>query len=230
MLRGVPRVAGSPQDAPAGTQRKPRNVLDTACEQLGLARLRVRFPRAHGRSETDRHGVGVEQDRCEVDAGDPVHKRVVGLADQRELVVLEALHEPHLPERLRPVEPLREDPPDQERELVLVARRGQRRVAYVILEVEPRVVHPDGTTGLEWREGELLPVTRDQMEPRRDVVGELVIARRRALEHAHAADVHVRGLVLLSEEAGVCRAEPVEVGDFRPQGLPVPTVPKRIRL
>src|SRR5207253_2005569 len=77
----------------------------------------------------------------------------------------------------------------------------------------PRVVHPDGTTGLEWREGELLPVTRDQMEPRRDVVGELVIARRRALEHAHAADVHVRGLVLLSEEAGVCRAEPVEVGN-----------------
>jgi hypothetical protein len=134
---------------------------------------------------------------------------VVRLGDQREAVALEALHEPHLPERLRAVEALREDAPDQKRELVVVARGGERRVPDVVVEVQARVVHPNRLARLERREGELLPVAGDKMEAGLDVLDELVVARRRPLEDADSADVHVRGLFFLGEEAGVRRAEPV---------------------
>jgi hypothetical protein len=176
---------------------------------LRVARLGVRLPWANRRREPDRHGVGVEQHGREVHPGDPVHERVVRLADQREPVALEALHEPHLPERLGPIQALREDPADQERELVVVTGRRQRRVPDVVLDVHPWVVHPQRLAGAERRERELLPVARDKVQARFDVLHELVVARRRPLEHADPADVHVRGLLLLGEEARVGRTQPV---------------------
>ena len=71
----------------------------------------------------------------------------------------------------------------------------------------------NGRPALQRREGELLPVARHEVQPRLDVLEELVVDRRRALEDEHGADVHVRRLVLLGEEAGVGRAQPVEVGN-----------------
>ena len=78
----------------------------------------------------------------EVDAGDAVDQRMVGLGDQREAVALEALDQPHLPQRLRAVEALGEDPRGQAQELVLGAGLGQRGVADVVLEVEGRGRRP----------------------------------------------------------------------------------------
>ena len=52
----------------------------------------------------------VEQHGGEVDAGDPVDERVVGLEDQREAIALEPLDQPALPQRLGAVELLGVDP------------------------------------------------------------------------------------------------------------------------
>ena len=187
-------------DAPADAQRQlrdvPRRPRASSCASLGSG------CGSHGRTGGVRptgHGVRVEQHRREVDAGDAVDERVVRLADQREAVALEALHEPHLPERLRAVEPLGEDPPDQQRELVVVARRGQRGVADVVLEVEARVVHPHGPARPEaaGRRASAGSAGRGAGAPRR--------ARRTRRSSGGgpsktqtAADVHVRALVLLA--------------------------------
>ena len=58
--------------------------------------------------------------------GDAVDEGVVALADDREAVVVEALDQPQLPERLAAVELLGEDPRGQVPQLLLGARRPER--------------------------------------------------------------------------------------------------------
>ena len=83
----------------------------------------------------------------------------------------------------------------------------------MVLEVQPRIVDPHRPPGLQRREGQLLPEARHEVQARLDVLDELVVARRRALEDEHRADVHVRAVALLVEKAGVGRAQPVQVRD-----------------
>ena len=71
-------------------------------------RARLRDPLVLGRGRL-RNGLDVEQDGRDVDAGDAVDERVMGLRDQREAALAQSLDQPELPERLRAVEPLRED-------------------------------------------------------------------------------------------------------------------------
>ena len=78
---------------------------------------------------------------------------------------LQALDDPQLPERLRAIEPLGEDAARQLSQLLVAARARQRRVANVVVEVEARVVHPEGPAQLERREGQPLAVARYQREP-----------------------------------------------------------------
>ena len=85
----------------------------------------------------------VEEDGGDVDAGDAVDERVVALADDREAVAVEPLDQPQLPERLGAVELLGEDPRREVAQLLLGARRRQRGVAHVVVEVEEGVVDPD---------------------------------------------------------------------------------------
>ena len=146
---------------------------------LGLGRLRDRLD--------------VEQDGRDVDAGDAVDERVVGLRDQREALLAQPLDEPQLPERLGPVELLGEHPRRHPAQLFLVAGRRQRRVADVVAEVELRIVDPERPAGLDRREGELLAVAGHEVQPALDVLEQVVVARRRALEDRHRADVHVAG-------------------------------------
>ena len=87
----------------------------------------------------------------------------------------------------------------------------QRRVAHVVGEVEARVVDPQRPAGLERRRRELLPVARDEVQARLDVREERVERRRLALEQREAADVHVRVRLLLRQEAGIDRREPIEM-------------------
>ena len=139
--RGGPARRARPRPARAPARTAPRTPAAT---QLGGARLGVRLPGAARVSDRRRVGREVEQHRREVDARDAVDQRVVGLGDQREAVVLEALDQPHLPQRLGAVELLGEDARGQVLQLLLAARRGQRGVAHVVLEVEARVVDPHG--------------------------------------------------------------------------------------
>ena len=79
--------------------------------------------------------------------GDAVDERVVGLGDEGEALAGQPLDHPQLPERLRAVELLGEHPRRHVAQLLLRARRGQRRVADVVLEVEGRVVDPERAPG-----------------------------------------------------------------------------------
>ena len=96
-------------------------------------------------------------------------------------------------------------------QLLLGARRGQRGVADVVLEVEARVVDPHRPPGLDRRERELLAVARDEVQPPADLVDEVDVAGRRPVEDHHRADVHVRRRPLLREEGRVHRGQPITV-------------------
>jgi hypothetical protein len=113
------------------------------------------------------------------------------------------LDEPQLPKRLRAVEPLGEDPPDELSELLVAPRAGERRVANVVVEIEARIVDLERTSHLEPREGELLPVARHEVEPRLQMGAELFTRRRWPVERHERADVHVGRALLLVQEGGV---------------------------
>ena len=167
----------------------------------------LRFFDLGGRLHAQQHG-------ADVDAGDAVDHRVVGLEDHREAAAGEAVDQPHLPERLAAVEALAEDAGDQALELLVVAGRGQRGVAHVVVEVEVGVVGPERAAGLEARPDEALAVARHEVQARLDVRLEEAELGRRALEDHHAADVHVRAGALLDEErsVGCAQAGKVLVG------------------
>ena len=191
-------------------ERKLDEPLHTLRHQLRLGRLGLCMPRLLGLHRL-RHGTEVEKHRGEVHAGDAVHHRVVRLRDQREAVVVQALHEPHLPEGLRAVEPLGEDAAGEEPQLVHGARCRERGVAHVVLDVEPRVVDPHRPAHLEPREGQLLPVARHEVQPRLHVSGQIVVGGRRALEQQDGAHVHVGSAPLLRQKRGIDRAQAVHV-------------------
>ena len=88
-------------------------------------------------------GLGVEEDRGYVDPGDAVDQAVVGLADDREAVVLEPVDQPQLPQRLGPVEALGEGAGGEVAQLLLAAGGGEGGVADVVVEVQVGVVDPD---------------------------------------------------------------------------------------
>ena len=91
------------------------------------------------------------------------------LRHDREAVVLEALHQPHLPQRLRAVELLREHPARELLQLAVVAGRGQGGMAHVVLDVEPRVVDPHraARTAAAGRQASAGSAARDAGAPRR---------------------------------------------------------------
>ena len=205
---GWASASSAPSASSIPARTAPRRPAATSSAAPGS---RVRLPRAPGVSERRRVGGEVEQHRRQVDAGDAVDQRVVGLRDQREAVVLQSLDQPHLPQRLGAVELLGEDPRGQAPQLLPVARRGQRGVADVVLEVEVRVVDPHRAPAVQRGVGELVAVARDQVQPPADLFEEVLHRRRWAFDDRQSADVHVRVGSLLVQEGGVDRGEPVEV-------------------
>ena len=80
---------------------------------------RGRDPRRHGRRGGHGLARGVEEDRDDVDAADTVDERVVGLGEDREAVVGQALDQQDLPQRLAAIHALAEDPRGQALELLV---------------------------------------------------------------------------------------------------------------
>ena len=196
---------------PAGeSDRCLRHALDAVGGEARRRRARARDPLVIGLG-----GLGdrldVEEHGGDVDARDPVDQGMVGLRDQGEAALAQALDQPQLPERLGPVELLGEDPGRHPAKHVLVAGRRQGGMADVVAEVELRVVDPEGATGLDRRDRELLPVPRDEVQPALDMVEQILVARRRPLEDRHPADVHVAGRRLVRQKRSVDRRQPIHV-------------------
>src|SRR4051794_16479433 len=106
----------------------------------------------------------------------------MALADDRKALALEALHEPHLPERLGAVELLGKEASGERAQLVLGARGRERGMADVVIEVQVGVVDPDRTALAERDEADLLAEARHEVKARADVVAKLFVGGWRALE------------------------------------------------
>src|SRR5438876_215128 len=103
-LPSAPRSSAA--RTPIGTiARSPRE--QGVGEKLGVARLGLGDPRL-GRGLRPGLGLDVVEDRAYVNPGDAVDEAVMALADDGEAIAFDAVDQPHLPDRLRAVEPLRE--------------------------------------------------------------------------------------------------------------------------
>ena len=203
------RAAQGRADAADDLLRAGEALADRVAQQVEVGRLRPRGPLRRTQRWRWRVLLEVEQDRGYVNPGYAVDERVVALADDREAVALEALDQPQLPERLGAVELLGEDPRGEVAQLLLGARRRQRGLTDVVVEVEVRVVDPDRAALAEGDEAELLTEAGDEVQARLDVVAELFVARRRAIEEDHRGDVHVGAASLQVEECGVESGQPI---------------------
>ena len=107
--------------------------------------------------------------------------------------------------------------------------RGERGVAQVVLDVEVRVVDPDGPAELEGHESHLLAVARHEVELGVDHLDHVGEGRRRSFEDRHRGDVHVRDVVLDVEERGVQGAQPVRAHTPSLRGPPAGRLLPRCR-
>ena len=145
----------------------------------------------------------------QLDAGHAVHHAVVRLADERELVVFDALHDPEFPERPAAIETLGKDPADHSFEHALVARKRKPRVPKMEVNVESVVVDPNRMVEAG-HPFEPLAVPRDAIEGAQRVSTnavdvETAVLERQGLrvEQERGADVHRDRLALEVEEDGV---------------------------
>ena len=156
-------------------------------------------------------------------AGHAVDHAVVDLRDQRPAPVLEPFDEPGLPQRPAAVELLAHQAGHQVPEGLIVARRRERGVTEVVVEVEVGVVDPHRASELERDRRDPLPVARDAVQLRRQQLAQLSRGRLRPFEDREPRDVHVGDPVLEVEELGIEHAETlhgstVRVGSWREQG------------
>ena len=171
-----------------------------------------------------RRGVRVEQHGRDVEGLDAVDERVVALGDEREAVALEPVDERELPQRLRAVQSLGEQPAREVLQLLLAARRRQAGVAQVVAQVEVRIVDPDRPALVERDVGEALAEARDEVQARLDQLAQLVVGRRRSVEDGDGRDVQTRpGLLEVQERRVECR-DAVTVGDAVIVALPTTPV------
>ena len=114
--------------------RGARRLGERRDDELGTARLGAGPPR--GEHSLAGRGVAVDQDVADVDRADAVDEAVVGLGDDGEAVLGQALDEVDLPHRAGAVERARLDAGDELLELLVGARAGQGAAAHVVAHVE----------------------------------------------------------------------------------------------
>ncbi len=131
---------------------------------------------------------------------------MVGLGDHGKAFAGHVLHQPKLPQRLGAIQALGEDAPGELLELGLVLGPGKPCVADVVAGVEVRVVGPHRPTLSERHERQSLAVARHEVQPREDVLDELLVSRCLAFEDHHRGDVHVRGAAVLQVQEGRVQA------------------------
>lgn len=169
---GLAGFGGHPSGIAQGAERllrqpdrRPDEIADPGRDQLGSVRLRLRSPAVVASLLLRGRSVEVKEDGGDVDAGNAVDERVVGLVDQGEAARLEALDKPYLPQGLGAIEALGEDPGGEAAQLIRRAGRRESGVANVIGDVEVGVVDPQRAPHLHPRHRQLLPVAGNEVEP-----------------------------------------------------------------
>ena len=137
---------------------------------------------------------------------------MVHLGHQRRALPFEPLDHVHLPQWAIGVELAAHHAGDERIELGLAARRGQARPAEMVVELEVRIVDPNGMMQSEGNPDGPLPHRGDQVEPLLNDPADLRVAGGRReerpgafgrVQHERHTDVHRRGRRLEREEGGV---------------------------
>ena len=134
-------AAGQRAGQPAEERRRRRLLLGGATSRAPRPDWSGPWvPIAHGGSMSRASGSAESDAAQDADAADAVDLAVVGLHVERPAVLLEALDDVALPQRVAAVHLRRVQPRDQHAELALRARRGQRGVPEVVVDVDVVVV------------------------------------------------------------------------------------------
>jgi len=172
----------------------------------------------------------------QVNTGDAVDQAVVNLRYDGEAILLQALHEPELPQRTVAFQLLRHDAPRQPLESPHIPGNRKRRVAHVVEKIEVLVVDPDGVVG-DRHSAQPLAEARGPPQARlgenQDLIeiDSTVLPRQWAwLEDPHRAHVHVHAWRFQVQEGGIQRRQAVIVrvghrllpvtGDILPRSTP----------
>ena len=161
----------------------------------------TRAPRTPGRRRIrDRIGLGVEQQRRDLDRGDAVDERVVHLADERPAAARQAVDDAHPPQRSRGIQRRREQHARRCAQLALPAGRGERERADVVRDVERRVVLPAARARRERRRDETAAQLRHAVQARREVPAQPAERGRGPVEADRPPDVQRRAVRVEIEE------------------------------
>ena len=134
---------------------------------------------------------------------------MVGLAQDGEAIALEAVNQPHLPQRSPGRQGQRKHAAAQDAQRLLVRGPGKRGRPHVKANVEAVIVDPHRAALIQRDPGQALAVARHEVEPGLDVLDEVVVGGRRALENQHRGDVQRGRLVLEMQEGSVEWSEAV---------------------
>ena len=204
---GLVEVGYRSRDGSQQAQRIPGDAERGTGDQFGSAGAPAgaRRCRAFGGADLGRL---VEQQADDLAAGDAVDDGVMNLGVDGDVAGFEAGDDVHLPQRPRPVERARMQPGHLRRQLPIVARRRERQVAHVELEVEVLVLHPVREVQAE-RHFEQPPAQhREQVhavgeQPHHDLDVQLPEGSRARVVDAEAADMSGLPPVLDRQELGV---------------------------
>ena len=178
----------------------PHHVAERPGDELDRARTTCRSPR---RDRGAAHLVGIlEDDLADIDRGDAVDHRLVGLAEQREAIALDALDQVDLPQRVAAIQRAAHDPRDEVVELLERAGSRKRRAPDVERHVEALVIHPDRGGDPTGHLAQALAIARDIGDAIADELDQALVVQDTGLllEERQAADVHRRGRPLQVEE------------------------------
>ena len=126
--------------------------------------------------------------------GDAVDGRVVDLGQQADVVVLQSVDQVCLPQRPRAIERPLEDPRHLLGQLGIGRRRRQRDLAYVVLQIEVRILDPIRVVEVERDRLQPPAKRRQKRQPLLDHVQqvgelELPVGPRARVEHRQRSDV-----------------------------------------
>ena len=126
----------------------------------------------------------VEQDAHDLGARNPVHRGVMHLRQHRHRAVLQPVDHIHLPQRARPVQVAGDQMSHLLGQLALIARRGKRDVADVVVDVDSAFVNPVRMVEAERHTSQSPPQRGQQVYP----LGHQLANKRRIERPARRGD------------------------------------------
>ena len=141
--RGIPELPSGSSTQKHGPSRLTHQAQAGPREQLQFRRHAIGLPRLGRRADLGSLRVLVEHQRQQLHPRRAVDRCVVEDREDREALIGQALDHIGQPQWPPPVERPRDDAPDDVGELLIAARRRDRRMAHVELQLEVRIVDPE---------------------------------------------------------------------------------------